>query len=120
MFITFSNDVFFDSGDDTLKGDMKKGLDKLSVLLNRIDNTIVVEGHTDNIPMNKSSSKFASNWQLSAARAANVVEYLVDNCKIDGTRISAVGYGEFHPKDTNQTEKGRSKNRRIDVVILYN
>lgn len=116
---TFSNDVIFDSGDDRLKPEMISGLKKLAPLLRSISNTIVVEGYTDNLPITKSSN-FSSNWQLSSARAANVVEYLVDHCDIDGSRISSVGYSKYHPKASNSTAAGRAKNRRIEIVILYN
>lgn len=116
---TFSNDVIFDSGDDRLKPEMITGLKKLAPLLRSISNSIVVEGYTDNIPITK-ASKFSSNWQLSSARAANVAEFLVDHCDIDGSRISSVGYSKYHPKASNDTATGRSKNRRIEIVILYN
>lgn len=116
---TFSNDVFFDSGDDSLKLEMITGLKKLAPLLSSIDNTILVEGYTDTLPVSK-YSKFASNWQLSSARASNVVQYLVDKCGLNGNHLSAVGYGQYHPQASNATEQGRSKNRRIEIIILYN
>lgn len=116
--ISFTNDIFFDSGQDILKEDMKKGLSKLVKLLNNIDNSIIIEGHTDNVPISK-TSKYSSNWQLSAGRAANVAEYLVDEEKVDGARVAAVGYGEYRPKVSNDIKKGQSVNRRIDIIILY-
>ena len=116
--VTFTNDIFFDSGKDVLKDEMKEGLSKIARLLNRVDNKIIIEGHTDNIPLSD-TNKYTSNWQLSAARAANVVEYLVDHEKIDGTRISAVGYGEYSPVASNDTAEGRRQNRRVDIIILY-
>lgn len=117
--IIFKNDIFFDSGDDTLKEPMQRGLKQLAKLLNKVDNKIVIEGNTDNVPLS-SSNIFDSNWQLSAARAANVAQYLVEDEKVDGDRISAVGYGEFNPVATNDTADGRSRNRRVDIIILYN
>lgn len=116
--ITFKNDVFFDSGSDQLKNDMKKSLHQIAALLNRVDNSIVIEGHTDNVPIS-ANNKYSSNWQLSAARAANVAQYLVDNEKVEGTRLSAVGYGEYRPVASNDTAKGRSQNRRVEIIILY-
>lgn len=116
--ITFKNDVFFDSGKDTLTQDMKDSLHKISRLINKVDNKVVIEGHTDNVPIS-STNRFTSNWQLSSARAANVVEYLADQGYVDGVRLSAVGYGEFQPVASNKTTDGRSKNRRVDIVILY-
>lgn len=116
--ITFKNDFFFESGKDTLSQDLKDSLSKLSRLLNKIDNTIIVEGHTDNVPIS-STNKFASNWQLSAARAANVAQYLADKGYVKGARLSAIGYGEYQPVAKNSSADGRSKNRRVDIVILY-
>jgi chemotaxis protein MotB len=117
--ITFKNDVFFDSGSDSLKTDMKGSLDKIATLLNRVDNPIVIEGYTDNVPIN-ANNIYASNWQLSAARAANVAQYLVEKEAISGERLSAVGFGEYRPVASNDTAQGRSKNRRVEIVILYN
>lgn len=118
--ITFSNDVFFDSGKADLKDDLKKGLAQISVLLSRVDNPIVIEGYTDNIPISKvNANLYSSNWQLSAARAANVAEFLVTNQHLGGNRLAAVGYGEYHPKSTNDTSEGRLKNRRVDLTVMY-
>jgi chemotaxis protein MotB len=116
--ISFKNDIFFDSGQDVLKKEMKKALNKIAILLNKVDNQIIIEGHTDNIPISK-TNKYTSNWQLSAARAANVAQLLVEEEKVKGSRISAVGYGEFRPIASNSTAKGRSQNRRVDIIILY-
>lgn len=119
LMISFNNDVFFDSGQDVLKEEMKSGLKEIATLLNKIDNSIIIEGHTDNVPINN-DNKYTSNWQLSAARAANVAQYLVEKEKVDGSRISAIGYGEYRPIAKNDTNKGRRKNRRVDIIILYN
>jgi len=116
--ITFKNDVFFSSGKATLSEDMKDSLSKIARLINKIDNTIVVEGHTDNVPI-KSNNEFDSNWQLSGTRATNVAQYLADKGYVDGSRMSAIGYAEFKPVASNSTAVGKSKNRRVDIVILY-
>ncbi len=119
LMISFNNDVFFDSGQDVLKEGMKSGLNDIAKLLNKIDNSIIIEGHTDNVPVGK-GNKYVSNWQLSAARAANVANYLVEQEKVDGSRISAIGYGEYRPIASNDTKEGRNQNRRVDIIILYN
>jgi chemotaxis protein MotB len=119
LLISFADDAFFDSGQDILKSDMKKGLNQIAELLNKVDNSVIIEGHTDNIPISK-TNKYTSNWQLSAARAANVAQYLVEKEKVDGARLSAVGYGAYRPVATNDTIKGRSQNRRVDIIVLYN
>jgi chemotaxis protein MotB len=79
-------------------------------------NAIRVEGHTDNVPIR--TVKYDSNWELSTARASAVVAYLVKNVGIDASRLSAAGYGEFHPRGPNATEADRARNRRVDLVIL--
>ncbi len=78
--------------------------------------TLRVEGHTDDIPMR--SGRFASNWELSTARATSVVSYLVQDLGLEPGRLSASGYGEYHPRVPNTTEADRARNRRVDVVIL--
>ena len=80
------------------------------------DKHIRIEGHTDNVPIK--SSIYPSNWQLSAARASNVLTILVDQAGINPKLISAVGYGEFTPLVENNSDQNREKNRRVDIVIL--
>jgi chemotaxis protein MotB len=75
-----------------------------------------VEGHTDNIPIN--TTQFPSNWELSSARASNGLKYLIQHFQVEPAKISATGYGEFRPLAENSTSEGRSKNRRVDIVML--
>ncbi len=117
MVISLPNDILFESGQAEVKKEMKPTLDTISELLNSIDNPIQVEGYTDNVPVNKGMYK--SNWQLSAQRAANVVQYLVENYEIEPERLTAIGYGEYKPFASNETEEGREKNRRISITILF-
>jgi chemotaxis protein MotB len=79
-------------------------------------NAIRIEGHTDNVPIR--TPRYASNWELSTARASAVIAFLVDSSGFDPARLSAAGYGEFHPQVANDTPANRARNRRIDVVIL--
>ena len=116
LIITFPSSVFFDSGNAVLKDNMKRALDIIADKLNEIDNDILVRGYTDNVPIK--GSVFSSNWQLSAVRAANVVQYLIEHDNVDGTRLMAVGCGENNPVATNDTAEGRNKNRRIEMIIL--
>ena len=118
MTISLKDETAFESGEATLTNKMKEVLDKIAPLLNRFNNEIIVEGHTDNIQPDKSSS-FPTNWSLSSARACNVVNYLQEYGKVDGKRMSAVGYGEFKPLASDKTNEGRLKNRRVDIIILY-
>jgi chemotaxis protein MotB len=75
-----------------------------------------VEGHTDNIPIH--TQQFATNWELSTARAATITRLLIHQNAVDPAKISATGYAEFRPTAGNDTEAGRAKNRRVDIVLL--
>lgn len=118
LVISFNNSIFFDSAKANIKEDMKSKLVSLSTILNKIDNYVRVEGHTDNIPIK--NQYYNSNWQLSSIRASNVVEFLISQGNISPDRLSAVGYGEYRPIDDNTSEDGRAKNRRVDILILNN
>ncbi len=107
---------FFDSGSANLKNESVQALNVIAETLNQYANTFRVEGHTDNIPI--STSAFRSNWELSAARAANVVHFLTDSAGFDPENISVVGYAEFQPASDNVSKEGRAKNRRVDIVLL--
>ena len=85
-------------------------------MVNVMDNFIRIEGHTDNVPMN--SEEYRSNWDLSAARAANVVRLFTTKSNLAPEKLIAVGYGEYRPVEDNSTEEGRAKNRRIDIIVL--
>ena len=118
LIISLKDKTAFESGEAQLTDKIKAVLDKIAPLLNRFGNQIIVEGHTDNRKPGKNVS-YPTNWSLSTARACNVAEYLVEQGKIDGKRISAIGYGEYKPVVSNNTKEGRQKNRRVDIVILY-
>lgn len=107
--------ILFESGTATLKNQSKVVLDKVSGLINSIDNNILVEGHTDNVPI--SNSIYPSNWELSTARAVNVVKYFVEKNGVTPIRLSAAGYGEFHPIADNDTLENKAKNRRVNILI---
>jgi len=118
LVIRIPEQIFFNSGEASIRPEMKPILDLLGQILKNVPNHIRIEGHTDNIPIN--TYKFPSNWELSAARATTIVRYLLEHFQYDPERISAVGYGEFRPVATNENPEGRSKNRRVDFVILSN
>jgi chemotaxis protein MotB len=81
-----------------------------------LPNLIRVEGHTDDVPIR--TSRYASNWELSTARASAVVALLIGSVGIDPARLSAAGYGEFHPRVPNSSSENRARNRRIDLVVM--
>ncbi|GAH79272.1 unnamed protein product, partial [marine sediment metagenome] len=93
----------------------KRMLNKLHPILIKVPNEIVVGGHTDNVPI--STKQYPSNWELSTARATNVVRYLIKAKEFPPERISAVGYGEYRPITDNSTAEGRQKNRRVVFLI---
>ncbi len=108
--------ILFDSGEAELKPEGQRILEKIaSVLAQHTNRQVHVIGHTDDVPMRR---KFASNWELSTARATAAVRFLQERAGVDPRRLGALGYGEFHPIAPNTTVEGRAKNRRIEVVIL--
>jgi len=118
LLISFNDSVFFNSGQANIKVDWQNKLVSISKVLNGIDNYIRVEGHTDNVAIN--TEYFHSNWQLSSVRASNVVEFLITQGNVKPERLSSVGYGEYRPIKTNDTDEGKSSNRRVDILILNN
>lgn len=118
LVITFVAEVLFDSGKAVLKDKAFSVLDRVASVLNNqvVDRDIAIEGHTDDQPITRSNWK--SNWELSTTRATSVLHYLVDNKGTDPRRLSAVGYGEYHPVASNDTPEGRQKNRRVEITIL--
>ncbi len=117
LVITFVDSVLFDSGKAELRSQSHGTLEKVASVCRRIvaDREIGVEGHTDNQPIKYSGWK--SNWELSSARATSVLHYLVKG-GISPERLSATGYGQYRPVETNKTAVGRQKNRRVEIVIL--
>ncbi|MEW6067584.1 MAG: OmpA family protein [Nitrospirota bacterium] len=112
--------ILFDSGSAEVKKEGQKVLDRVAEILKKIsDKQIRIEGHTDNVPIGyKLKKKFPTNWELSAARATNVVRYLQENGGVDSKFLSAAGYAESKPIASNDTEEGKAKNRRIEIVLL--
>lgn len=118
LVITFVADVLFDSGKAKLRPESLPTLDKVARVLteNLSDFNIGIEGHTDIQPIKFSG--WESNWELSSARALSVLHYLSDEKGIAGKRVSAIGYGEYHPVAPNDTKDGMGLNRRVEIVVL--
>lgn len=116
LVITLKENAFFESGSAELLPAYEQNILEISQILEQLDNDIVVEGYTDNRPIHTAS--FSSNWELAAMRAINVIDLLVSKGNIDPDKLSAVSYGEYRPVASNDTEEGRSQNRRIDIVLL--
>jgi chemotaxis protein MotB len=107
--------LFFDTGEAQIRPEAEPLLDRLAELLRRIPNPVVVEGHTDNVPIH--NPQFPSNWELSVHRATSLVRYLVEKQHLDPSRFAAAGYGEYAPLASNDEDTGRRLNRRVDIVI---
>ncbi|MBX5435935.1 MAG: OmpA family protein [Alicyclobacillaceae bacterium] len=113
--ITLRDVVLFDTGQAVIKPAARKILDGLVPFLRQVNNPIVIEGYTDNQPIH--TAKFPSNWELSGARAIGVVRYLIAR-GVAPSRLSGVGYGQYHGVAPNDTPAHRQMNRRINIVIL--
>jgi chemotaxis protein MotB len=118
MVIQLANDVLFDSGQTDLKLGGQQALAQIaSVLASLKDRAFQVAGHTDNVPIQ--TSRFGSNWELSTARAVEVVRFLVAH-GVNPEELSAAGYGEFDPIAPNESPVARAKNRRIEITLQPN
>ena len=118
--VNILDQVMFDSGEAILKSGGETVMEKIATFLrDHLELKVHIIGHTDNIPIRADAhSRFASNWELSAARALAALHFLTEKAGIDPHRVGAVGYGEFRPIADNATAEGRAKNRRIEIMIL--
>jgi chemotaxis protein MotB len=107
---------FYDSGSATMLPSAMNSVDRLAGVVAPRTESLRIEGHTDNVPIH--NAHFPSNWELSTARATELVQLFIFRYHVMPSRLSAAGYAEFHPVDDNATAEGRSHNRRIDIVIL--
>ncbi len=107
---------FFQSGSATLRANSMDAFNRIGSLLASITANLRIEGHTDNVPIH--TLHFNSNWELSTARATEVIRLLLTREGIAPDRLSAAGYAEYHPISDNSTEDGRRLNRRVDIVII--
>lgn len=110
--------VLFNAGSAALQSEGLAVLQSLASVLQGLPNQIMIEGHTDNRPIN--TAQYPSNWELSTARATSVLRYLVDSQGLPAYRVSAAGYADQRPIATNETDEGRAKNRRVEILILAN
>lgn len=116
LMITIQDMAFFDSGEATLKPESVLLIEYIGTLLENVDNSIQIGGHTDSLPIR--TSQYPSNWELSTDRASNVLQVLLRNPKQDPQRFCVVGFGQYKPVDTNDTPEGRQRNRRVEIMVL--
>ena len=111
------DNVLFDIGSAALRPGGREVLDHLAPALGRLPNPIAIEGHTDDTPINGGGT-YATNWELSTARATSVLRYLIDSPAVPADRLSAAGYADQRPVTGNGTAEGRAANRRVELVVL--
>lgn len=116
LVISLKEAGFFPSGTAKVQPEALPLLDKIATSISHYANTIRIEGHTDNVPVN--SPAFPSNWELSTARANSLVHYLIEKHGFQGAKLSVTGYAEYRPIADNASEEGRKLNRRVDIVML--
>jgi chemotaxis protein MotB len=107
---------FFDSGSAALHASSMDTFDRIGSVIASVGSNLRIEGHTDNVPIH--TVHFLSNWELSTARATEIIRIFITRENIGPERLSAAGYAEYHPVADNSTEDGRRLNRRVDIVII--
>jgi chemotaxis protein MotB len=117
MVLNLPDNILFPSGSKALKKEGKEALISVAEVLKGVpDRDFIIAGHTDNVPVNRSGA-FKSNWELSTARAVEVVNLMVNN-GVAADHLSAAGFGEFDPIGDNSTDEGRRKNRRLEIIVM--
>ncbi len=118
--VSMVDKILFPSGEAEITPEGLKVLDRVGNVLKNAEGKIIrVEGHTDNVPIHPNlQKKFPTNWELSTARATNVVRFLQEKVGIKGTRLQVIGMSEYSPVASNETATGRSQNRRIEITLL--
>lgn len=116
LVVSLTEAAFFPTGEDTIDPATYPSIEKIAAAIQKLPNPVRLEGHTDSVPIH--NARFRSNWDLSAARAIAMLNLLTTRFGVDPNRLAIVGYADTMPVDTNETEEGRRRNRRVDVVIL--
>ena len=116
LVISLRESGFFDSGSDLPHPQAKATLDRVAAIIAATPYDVRIEGHTDKVPIH--TAQFASNWELSTARATELAKIFIVDYNLAPARLSAAGYAEYHPVASNDTPDGRSQNRRVDIIVL--
>ena len=116
LVMRLSEKALFDSGVAAISSGAYTLLEKIGAIIAKTAYFIRIEGHTDNVPIH--TPVFPSNWELSTARAVNVLRYFIKTHKIDPQRLAAVGFGEYQPLVSNNTHANRAKNRRVEIIFI--
>ncbi|PRR83972.1 flagellar motor protein MotB [Clostridium vincentii] len=118
VILQLKDSILFETGKAQLKTESLSVLDTINVLIATMPNSVIVEGHTDNVPIK--TAEFPSNWYLSSDRANSVVTYFIDSKKQIASRFSSMGYGEVKPLVQNTSDANRAQNRRVNILIVAN
>ncbi|MFW6380952.1 MAG: flagellar motor protein MotB [Bacillota bacterium] len=116
LVVRLTGQILYDLGEAVIKPEGREVLGEVVDNIDDIPNNIMVEGHTDDLPID--NDRFPSNWELSTTRATNVIKYFIEEHNVDPDRLSAAGYSEHRPLFDNDSPENRSKNRRVEIVIL--
>jgi chemotaxis protein MotB len=116
LVVSFTQAALFPSGTDEISAAAYEGLEKVAAAVAKLSNPVRLEGHTDSNPIK--TARFRSNWELSTARSIALLELLAGRFSVPHSRMSVAGYAETAPMATNDTEEGRARNRRVDIVLL--
>lgn len=118
--VMLPSSILFNSGQTKLKKTAEDSLTKVCNVLKKDfpNEAIRVEGHTDNDPIKRTKNLYTSNWELSALRAAEVLHFLEDKCQLDPKKLYIAGFGEYQPVASNKDKSGKTKNRRVEIVVL--
>jgi chemotaxis protein MotB len=116
MTLKLPDDILFPTGSKDLKKEGKTALEQVGDVLKDVDRDFIIAGHTDPIPVKK-GGPFKSNWDLSTARAVEVVK-LMTSKGVNAERMAAAGFAEFDPVADNSTKEGRAQNRRLEIILM--
>jgi chemotaxis protein MotB len=116
LVVSFKQAALFPSGEDVISPDALPGIEKVAAAIIKIPNPVRLEGHTDSRPI--STPRFRNNWELSGRRSMALLEILSTRFQVPPGRLSIAGYADYAPVASNETEEGRARNRRVDIVIL--
>jgi len=116
LVVILADTTTFESGSAEIISSFIPKLIQIADILSKVDNYVRIEGHTDNVPA--AGGKFKSNWEVSTARATSLVQLFISQSSIAPEKLSAIGYGEYRPIAPNDTEDGRARNRRVEIVVI--
>jgi len=116
LVVRFTGQILFEVGEAEIRNEGRDVLDKVATVLKEMPNNVMIEGHTDNLPID--TEEFPTNWESSTARATEVIKYFIEDPGINPEKLSAAGYSKYRPIKPNDSPENRALNRRVEVVIL--